>query len=422
MNTRSLARALLPLLCFPLLTSAQENADALAGKMNQAWDVMWSRFYQEEVQTFADYLSSYEPGKELAHLPTAGEVKRQYPNPCGYSTGMEDGAILGGAMLSTIVDRYAVTGDEEMKTAAEKVFRGLERCCTVHGVPGFVARNVCAEDGKSTYINSSRDQVTHCVHGLWRYYRSPLPDEDTKKKIAALLSAIADRMIEYVIPENDYDFCRSDGTRDPLGISRMWNVQAHEAARLPMIYAAAWDATGDETYHTHYRELVADAVAQSHTPGEHKPAYAMLQMQCSLEVLYTLETEPALKAEIREVMQHLATLSARRAENVARELAGMDAPTLAMTGPDWRTVPEWKNQSGYPNPQWGPFRKVWHAIREGGEAQLVPMMAPEPDISPKQIELLRDLITNSDYLHNSSCGIAYHLAAYWKTRALGAIE
>jgi hypothetical protein len=94
------------------------------------------------VQTFGDYLSSYEKGKEQSHLPTADEVKRQYPNPCGYSTGREDGAILGGAMLSVICDRFAVTREEALRAQAVEVFAGLHRCATVHGVRGFVARNV----------------------------------------------------------------------------------------------------------------------------------------------------------------------------------------------------------------------------------------------------------------------------------------
>jgi hypothetical protein len=183
------------------------------------------------VQTFGDYLSSYEKGKEQAHLPTADEVKRQYPNPCGYSTGMEDGAILGGAMLSVLCDRFEVTKDESLRDKAASVFAGLNRCVTVHGVKGFVARNVCPEDAKSVYINSSRDQVTHFVHGLWQYFHSPLPDEATKQQIRVILADVAERMIEFVTPENDYDFCRADGTRCPLGICRMWKVQPHEAAR-----------------------------------------------------------------------------------------------------------------------------------------------------------------------------------------------
>ncbi|MGB3121812.1 MAG: hypothetical protein WBE58_23505, partial [Verrucomicrobiales bacterium] len=137
--------------------------------MDRAWEVTWNRFYLPQVQTFGDYLSSYESGREQAHLPTAEEVKRQYPNPCGYSTGMEDGAILGGAMLSLLCDRFAATRDESLRQKAVNVFAGLYRCATVHGVRGFVARNVCPEDARSTYLNSSRDQVTHFVHGLWQY-------------------------------------------------------------------------------------------------------------------------------------------------------------------------------------------------------------------------------------------------------------
>ena len=59
----------------------------LSSQMDRAWEVTWDRFYLPRVQTFGDYLSSYDPGREQAHLPTAEEVKRQYPNPCGYSTG-----------------------------------------------------------------------------------------------------------------------------------------------------------------------------------------------------------------------------------------------------------------------------------------------------------------------------------------------
>jgi len=121
----------------------------ISAQMDRAWEVTWNRFYLPKVQTFADYLSSYENGREQAHLPTAEEVQRQFPNPCGYSTGMEDGAILGGAMLSVLCDRFAVTGEESLRGQAADVFAGLRRCVTVHGVRGFVARNVCPEDGRS---------------------------------------------------------------------------------------------------------------------------------------------------------------------------------------------------------------------------------------------------------------------------------
>jgi hypothetical protein len=103
--------------------------------------------------------------------------------------------------------------------------------------------------------NSSRDQVTHFVHELWQYYRSPLAHEGTRQQIRVILADVAERMIAFVTPENDFDFFRADGTRFPPGICRMWKVQSHEAARLPMIYAAAWDVTKNERYREQWRKV-----------------------------------------------------------------------------------------------------------------------------------------------------------------------
>jgi hypothetical protein len=386
----------------------------LTAQIDRAWDVTWSRFYLPKVQTFADYLSSYEKGKEQAHLPTAAEVKRQFPNPCGYGTGMEDGAILGGAMLSVLCDRFAVTGDESLRGRAADVFAGLKRCATVHGVRGFVARNVCPEDGVSVYPNSSRDQVTHFVHGIWQYYHSPLADDAAKAQIRTVLADVAERMIEFVTPANDYDFLRADGQRCWLGICRMWKVQAHEAARLPMIYAAAWDVTREERYRTEWRQYVVEAIEQSATPDPYKPAYALLQMQCSLEVLHALEPDPALKATIHTRMLHVRELAAKRFKSVLANIAKKSPEDMCMVGPDWRNVPEWKDQKGYPNPQWGPFREIWHLTREAGESALVLFMVDPDSVPEAQRAALRGLVGDFDYLHNSSCGIIYHLAAYWK--------
>ncbi|TWT60677.1 hypothetical protein [Rubinisphaera italica] len=404
-----------------VIIAAEESTSSamLKTKIEEAWKVTWNRYFQKEVHTFADYLSSYEPGKELSHLPSAEEVRRQYPNPCGYGTGMEDGMILGGAMLSIITDMYAVTKDDSLRENARHVYSGVRLCATVHGVPGFLARNVCRDDCKSVYINSSRDQYTHGVHGLWKFYRSPLSDDVTKGEIRNILAAVADRMIQFVTPENDYDFCRADGQRCPLGICRMWNVQAHEAARLPMIYAAAWDVTADEKYYRQWRMYVAKAVHQSDNPDKNIPAYAILQMQCSLELLYQMETDEDLKTQINQVMHHLAVMAEKRSEQVSARIAHKTAEEMKMLGPDWRTVDVWINQKGYPNPQWGPYREVWHLTREAGEAAMVPLMVDRAAISADQTKRLKDLILSTDYSHNSSCGIIYHMGAYWKARLTG---
>ena len=403
------------LLLLPAIHAGAQNIE-------QAWDMVWSRFYLPKVQTFGDYLSSYEKGKEQAHLPTADEVKRQYPNPCGYSTGMEDGAILGGAMLSVLCDRFEVTKDESLREKAAGVFAGLQRCVTVHGVKGFVARNVCPEDGTSTYINSSRDQVTHFVHGLWQYYHSPLADEGARQQIRVILADVAERMIAFVMPENDFDFCRSDATRCPLGICRMWKVQAHEAARLPMIYAAAWDVTKSDRYREQWRKYAATAIEQSANPGENKPAYALLQMQCSLELLHALEPDLELKTQLHAHMLRVRDLAAKRFTSVLAQIAKKSPEEMQMLGPDWRKVPEWKNQKGYSNPQWGPFREIWHLTREAGESALILLMVDSPTLTTEQRSALQKLFRSFDYAHNASCGLVYHLAAYWKVRRYCSID
>ncbi len=416
-----------PHLLFPLLAALVPagmtvsagnplTSEALAARMDLAGELVWTRFYLPEVETFGDYLSSYEPGREQAHLPTVDEVRRQYPNPCGYSTGMEDGAILGGAMLSLFCDQFAVTGEKSLRDDAAKVFSGLRRCATVHGVSGFVARNVCPGDGRSIYLNSSRDQVTHFVHGLWQYYKSPLSEATQREEIRIILADVAERMIDFVTPENDYDFCRADGKRCPLGICRMWEVQAHEAARLPMIYAAAWDTTGEKRYREQWRKYVTEAIRLSATPDPEKPAYALLQMQISLELLHSLESDPTLKASILDRMVHVRSLAARRFISTRDKLAKKSAEEMSMLGPDWRHVPEWKNQKGYPNPQWGPYREIWHLTREAGEAAVILFMVDPDSVTKLELNSLCDLIGEFDYEHNSSCGLIYHLAAYWKAR------
>jgi len=377
----------------------------VAACVEQAWKTTWERFYLPKTHLFYDYLTSYEPGKELAHLPTAEEAARQDPNECGYGTGMEDCMISAGAMLSLIVDRYAVTKEEMLRERALGVFRGIRLCATAHAVPGFLARGVCADDLKSIYPNSSRDQYTHAVHGLWLYHRSPLCGPETQRKVGEILAAIADRMTRNVTPDNNYDSLRSDGTRDTRGISRMWNVEGHEAARLPMIYAAAWDVTGRQEYHDLYRKYLEPAIEQSFTVGSNQPTYAWLQMQASLELLGSLEQDAALKAKMHEVMAMVAKQCAGRARN-----AGIAAERLDLTKlcTDWRTgeALAWE----------GSYRKVWYNIRERGEAALTQLIAEHVSFPQEQKDLLARAITQLDYSRVSSNGIFYLQAAYWKAR------
>ncbi len=253
----------------------------LSEKMTEAWTTVWTRYYDPKTSQFYT--------KEPSRLPSAERVKRLDPNDCGYGTGIDDCPLFGGILLVAICDQYDVTHDKSLRTDALSVFKGLRFCVTAHGVPGFVARGVCLEDGKSIYITSSRDQYTHLVHGFWRYHRSPLCGEDAKQAIRKILQAIADRMTRNVTPENNYDFLRADGSQDPRGICRMLDVRTHEAARLPMFYAAAWDVGRNEEHYRLYRKHLPRAIGQSlelphlsrNEIARWIPPYAVLQIHWS---------------------------------------------------------------------------------------------------------------------------------------------
>ena len=400
-------------LCTRVCDAQQGGPEAsLQACADAAWHASWSRFYKPETHLFYDYLTSYERGKELAHLPTADEVRRQYPNTCGYGTGMEDGMISAGVMLDMTVDRYAVTGETNLPACAREIVKGIRLCTLGHGFTGFVARAVCHEDLTSIYISSSRDQYTHAVHGLWRYARSPLAGVADRKQAAELLAAIADRMLRNVTPENGYDSLRADGTRDDRGISTMWNVQGHEAARLPMIYAAAWDLTRRPAYHEAYRRYVAPAVEQSlafEAKHANHPSWVLPQMQGSLELLDALETDPALKKQIAEAMRRVSVRCAARASAAVKRADTLDLQAVA---PDWRV------SGGLVNP----YRLSWYAVREVGEA-LIGMLMDERRALPESAQRdLAAMLHKLDYDRASTCGIFHLQCAYWKARRRGLFQ
>jgi hypothetical protein len=195
-------------------------------RLDLAWNRIFDVYYSPKTHLFY--------GSPLKHVAPASVFTDGFLDPdkddADYGAGMADCSIFGGVLLSMRADKYEEIGDSQLAGVALDTFKGLKLCAIVHGKPGFVARGVCLEDGRSVCLTSSRDQVTHFVHGLWRYYHSPLCNDATRMEIRTLTSAVADRMAKNVTPRNDCDFLRADDSRDPRGICRMRNVYPHEAA------------------------------------------------------------------------------------------------------------------------------------------------------------------------------------------------
>jgi hypothetical protein len=393
----------------------------LFDKAEQAWTVSWARYFRPETNLFYDHIFGKDPAHSQDHLPTVEEVQRNYPNPCGWGTGMEDSAISAGVWMATICDRFDATGDESMKGYADKVWAGMALLMKVSKSPGFLPRSVCLADGRSHYINSSRDQYTHYCHGICRFYHSPLADEAQRAAMRKIMADICGRMEANVVVENDYSFCREDGK--PGLVSKMWEVWCHEWARLPMIYLIGWDLTGNEHWRELYRRYAWKAACESVTsPIWFRVAYAHMQAVFSLEPLVALECEDI---NLRSAWMKAMTFYANRMEGYSWLcLNGYKPLKVEDYDLDWRHW-ERKPMEGSEFCPIFPKRLVWNYetdrsagegewLREPGEALLSQLMVPDRPLSTDQLDLLKHMLLQTDFDASISYSLFYPLAAYWR--------
>lgn len=257
----------------------------------------------------------------------------------GYGIGMADCAITGAIGLSGCVDRWEtllregvdVTDPRMVETEewAVKIARGLLNLTSRHPYVGFVARGLCEEDGTSICSISSIDQHTHWVHGLYRYSHSSMARPELVREWRQRIAEVAARMERTVRPETDYNFGLCDGRKDPRGICRMWwpnSTNATNSCRLPSIYAAAYDATGDRHWKDLYEQLADKACADAAFMTKNKaedprwkwitPTYTLLQMNVSIEVVLGCERDPVRRAGLLEGLRQSAAEADFRAKDM----------------------------------------------------------------------------------------------------------
>lgn len=76
-------------------------------------------------------------------FPTSLEIERGYPNPCGYSTGMEDGMINGATMLDALLIKIEKENDLDAICFAKKIVKGMLDTALASNEEGFIPRAVC---------------------------------------------------------------------------------------------------------------------------------------------------------------------------------------------------------------------------------------------------------------------------------------
>ena len=224
-------------------------------------------------------------------FPTAEEIKKSYPNPCGYGTDMEDSMISAGTMLDACLMRYEIKKDHETKEFAHRLIDGMIRCAKSAYTEGFLPRSVTPQDGKSHYINSSIDQYTLFIFGAHRYINSPLCTNEEKKHLKDILEGFAKRAEKNMTKENNFDMLRDDGGKSH--VTTFWGdgLGNHEYLRLPMLYLAAWEAGGNEHYLELYREIRSIAYEKSLPMSSYWHLYALLQMQVSVRLCYDADPD-----------------------------------------------------------------------------------------------------------------------------------
>ncbi len=369
-----------------------------------AWAASKRRFLVPETEQLADFLGA----DGLAGLPTPDEVRRAFPDRHGYGTGQEDGMIHAGAMLDALAARAEVAERGAAPPApwaaadAAALVRGVARSCFAHGRPGFLARSVCRAEPSLCYPATSRDQITMATFGLWRLLRSPLAAAapDAAGDARRVLAAMADFLLATVREETGWEAPTLDGAPDPLRRCVLWGdaLRTHEGARLPMVCAAAFAATGEPRFAAARDRFAAEALRRSAKPvDDWTPTYALLQMQASL-VLLAAEV-PALAPDAAPI---LACVAARCVPRQAAATAKALAADHAQPAPDWRAAGGLK----------GPYRETWAALREVGEAAVARQLAgPLPDADAA---LLADVLRHADPERCTGCGLFHLVEALWR--------
>ena len=412
----------------------------------KAWKSVMKRFFLPKTSLLYDYRTGEGEEGLIGHLPTPEEIKAMKPCPTGWTAGMEDSVLNGTSLANAGILKWEKTCRNEVREDVRKLITGLLACAKVSGVPGFLARSISPVDGKSFFPDSSRDQYTQFVFTLWRFCRSDLSTfwdmKDLRKECVEQLKNVAAYAEKCVCEKNGWRLLRTDGERGY--VSQMWTgtpdvlddeeslrhsfggISVHEALRLPMFYAAAYDVTKDP----HWRELelrYADTgirMANGSWAKEGK-GFAIYQAQQSHRLLYETETDPARKAAYLALLKRYAKYAPDAREKCLEQTKKLGR-NIYVYGTDWRKLPKQdKDYSDYGIPGWKTvpvwetdFDLAFEILREGSECMTNALLAGEPATAECE-KTFESVFGRLDYDRVTSvAGVAQALFAHWMRETL----
>ena len=263
----------------------------------------------------------------------AGRVGGEH-RPWGYGSGIEDPAYQTGMLLFALCDAEEATGDAFFAAMARRAFRGLQRMSTLSPVEGFVPRGPHPADGKSYYRDSSLDQHSLYVCGLWRYYRSRLASPAEKESIREIVGKVMRRL-----EKAQWSIQTEDGSAAAHAGGSMLLWEPRTATLLLMMLAAAHDVTGDARWKEAYDRFGGEKdgrrwalLAKEIERGrEHRYTMFMNQHILRMETLRRIEPSAGRKALLR-----------RHIETTAEDM--LSAPYFRA----WRSL-DWLGEESWPD-------------------------------------------------------------------------
>lgn len=291
-----------------------EESPILERMIGEGWHLMTQVLFCPESNMIYDSVGSHEPTLRFQHLPLVDEIAANVPNPAGWGTGMEDCMLNAGSAVEVAIfmARQRPELREEACAFARNILLGMRDCAEVHGVPGYVVRGISWRDGKSCYINSSRDQFTLFVYGVSRWMHCEFATEEDRQLCRRLLVEVGEYCLTHLQEENNCNLLRLDGGR--ALVSDMINVAPHEAMRLPMLYLGAYDASKDPRFLEAYRKSRVYGLKRT---AEMRREYnwwnlELEQMQVSLRFCWDLDPDEESRQELLRLMQQVADFTWER--------------------------------------------------------------------------------------------------------------
>ena len=389
--------------------------DIMKQKIDAAFEYVKDSLFSEKTNLIYDHIIK---GREN-EFPTANEISAVFPNPGGYSTGMEDGMINGGTMLDACLLKYEHEKDEVAADLARKLVKGLLNCTFSAKSEGFVPRGVSIEDGRSHYPDSSRDQYTMFSFGLHRYLSSSLCTSEEKEQIARATVNIARRAEKNVTSANNYDMLNDDG--NPTLVTVLWGdtLDNHEYMRLPMLYLMAYEAGGDSYWLEKYKEIREEAYVKSLPMIEYWALYSLQQMQASILVCYDVDPDNEWKNRYLALMNTVADYTEGLTDKVHERMESYE--NYNQPQPSFREIEtrptDIFDKLGYKDSLLinRPDSTEFFALQDCAQISIITKLVPHRNNCDKAVKLLSDAFNKIDLsIHERNLPL-YFIDGYYRS-------